>query len=146
MELSKAMSGSACDLAAQGQAQDKPHRMAIATVIVCQAALEAYLNEDLEHYRWTVAAMSGSTEAWNVVLEAVEGASIEQRWLAIPQLRWGRTFDRSREPFQSFHLLIALRNTLVHYAPRSADFFDFPNKKVENLASRFAFTAPAKQP
>jgi len=79
---------------------------------------------------------------WEEVVAALDGARLESRWVVFPKLRWGQTFDRSAEPFQSFRCLVPLRNAIAHYSPRAVKLDAFPSYAVKGLASKFEFTTP----
>ena len=53
------------------------------------------------------------------LVESTERLSLEDKWLLLPRLLGAaETLDKSREPFQTFHRLIATRNKrMVHFKP-----------------------------
>lgn len=142
--LCEGMFRTGCELARESQAATGVDQMrrTIACIVMCQAALEAFLNESVERVRSVDASKPANEREWGMIVEALSGASLEMRWLVYPRLRWGRTFDRSCEPFQSFHLLVNLRNELAHYDPTAAEHAAFPNGKIRSLDSRFDFIGP----
>jgi len=135
----------ACELAEESEAKRGVDQMrrTIGCVVMCQATLEAFLNESVERLRALDELKPQSERQWKSVVEAMSGANLELRWLVYPRLRWGKTFDRSAEPFQSFHLLVHLRNALAHYSPRTAEHSAFPSKRIKSLGSLFQFSGPA---
>jgi hypothetical protein len=141
--LSCSMYEGACELAERAIAEPEvgPRvRLVIGCVLLCQASLEGHLNEYIERVRYEDCARpEGERENWDTVFAATERASIEDRWVVLPRLLFGRTFDRGAEPFQSFTHLVTLRNELVHWAPETASFDSFPKKRIEALQSKFEF-------
>lgn len=142
--LSQTMFQMACDLAARCEGEPTVEQMkhSIACIVMCQTTLEAWLNEDLEKLRTLDNAKDEDKKRnWAAVIRAIKKAPIEAKWLAYPQLRWGKTYDATAEPFASFTHLVALRNELVHYAPSTKDMRDdFPRSKIRGLDSRFTFS------
>jgi len=143
--LSPAMFASACDAAVASGIAPVLHadagRHCCTSLIMCQATLEAFLNERLAQVR---AEDSEHPEPergqWDDLFEALDGASIQQKYLVYPQLLFGKTFDKGAEPFQSFALLVHLRNAIVHYAPQAKETGWFPSGKIRGLSSRLPFT------
>jgi hypothetical protein len=84
--------------------------------ILVAASLEAFINE---FCREKIDELkSTDREAyWLMGLEAIIDRKIEVRlkWQIVPQLLWQKTFDESKAPWQDFHVLINIRNSLLHY-------------------------------
>lgn len=132
--LSRSFYETACDLIAPmatGQVSQFV-KTPSAVVILTVASLEAYINEYL----------AGQIQNENIQTPPRE--SLEEKWLQTP-LRLGfSTFDNGSEPFQSFSLLIKLRNSLAHYSPEFMTPAEFPSCQIEMLKSKFEFTHVAK--
>jgi hypothetical protein len=106
-----------------------------AVVILNVACLEAYLNEHLSVIRQMDAAK------WEDKIAALyKKNSLEKRWMKAPLLFGASTFEAEEKPFRSFHLLICLRNTLVHYRPRFRTTTEFPSQGIKALEQEFSFT------
>lgn len=105
----------------------------ITAVILSQACLEAYLNEFL------VVERTGYADKWEYVMPSLTRLSLPEKWLFVARHKCGKTFNTGEEPFQSFKLLVALRNELVHYAPEFRPLAELPNKMLHGLKSKFDF-------
>lgn len=104
-----------------------------AAIILLVSCLEAYLNEFLSLFRQVEAQKRGAA------ISALDGESLETRWMRAPLIFGQCPFDAGTEPFQSFHLLVCLRNELVHYDPRFRITSEFPSDKIAALKSKFPF-------
>ena len=82
---------------------------ALDAIILSVAALEAFLNEAALN---PVALGIRRAEA---ALEGLEELEIRRKYVLVPLVLWGRTFDGSRQPFQDFECLVRVRNDLIHY-------------------------------
>jgi hypothetical protein len=51
--------------------------------------------------------------------QSVDGLRLEAKWVLVPQLVSGRTFDRGTQPFQDLTQVIKLRNYIVHHRPQT---------------------------
>ena len=111
-------------------------RLPAATVILAATALESFVNEQMQ-----LASVDYPDK--RVEIDRFH----EDRTLTLPN-RWQRcasilgvgSFTRGRRPFQSFALLVALRNVLVHQAARFRGVDEFPNARVACLEREFAFS------
>ena len=111
--------------------------MPIDAVVNAATALEAFLNEQMAY------PIASNPQEWKGPLNAAERlTSVEDKWLLVSRLLFGRTFDSGREPFQSFRLLVKLRNELVHYKPAFQTGDNMPSFAT-GLESKFAFSRPA---
>ncbi len=75
--------------------------------------------------------------------DAERRLTLQDKWNLWVSVVGGIHWDSSVEPFQSFELIVALRNELVHY---KADFFgkdETPSRKIKGLLTRFAGSSPA---
>ena len=91
-----------------------PHLQYLAlTHILCAAASEAHINQ-----------MSKETLTGNF-RDQFERVSLEGKWLFLPKMIGGDTFDQGAEPFQSFSILIKYRNELVHYKGKKENWAGF---------------------
>jgi len=104
-----------------------------AAVILLHSCLEAYLNEFLATMRQVDA------QKWGVAISRLDRADLQQKWLQAPLIFGAQTFEKGTEPYQSFHLLVSLRNELVHYDPRFRTPEEFPSKKIRALRTKFVF-------
>jgi hypothetical protein len=110
----------------------------LAVVILSLNCLEAYLNEFLalrEH---------ADQQEWGAAISELQRANLQAKWALASRLLAGKSFDKGGEPYQSFSLLCALRNELVHYHPEFRPMGTFPSGKIESLKSKFAFAFPGR--
>jgi len=81
---------------------------AIEAYILSVASAEAFLNE-------TIGIAKETRKLQGILTEWIEDLEIRKKVLLVPVLLWNRTFDRGSDPFQSFDVLVRLRNDCVHY-------------------------------
>ena len=109
-----------------------------AVVILLQSCLEAYVNEFLALHRQVDAQKLG------VAISELDRVSLPEKWFRAPLIFSSKTFDKGAEPYQSFFLLVCLRNDLVHYDPRFRTPLEFPSKRVKSLKAKFTFSYEGK--
>lgn len=72
-----------------------------------------------------------------IPLEIVDKWDIETKSLLIPQLLYGKSFDKGMSIFQDFSALVSIRNSIVHFK------FNKPNDKtlkaIDNLYNKNVF-------
>ncbi len=77
------------------------------------ASVEAFINEML------LSRMSKSyfktSPLWSLEKDWYEKLEIKAKLIIVPQLLFGKTFERDKQPFQDMSLLITIRNDIVHY-------------------------------
>lgn len=86
---------------------------AFGAFITAVASVEAFVNE-------TMLGSEGRRRGKWAVLDAMRRERLDRlelldKLLLLPQLVFGRTFDRGRQPFQDFAMLVKIRNDIVHY-------------------------------
>lgn len=74
---------------------------ACSSIISSAIGCEAYINE----------FMMERIDEW----ESLEKLGPKNKWIIVAKMITGKTFDKGKEPFQSFSKLIRLRNDLVHF-------------------------------
>ena len=82
---------------------------AIDVFILSVTALEAFINEA------AFSPMARSTSRLAMVGDMLEDLDIRRKYVLVPQLAWGQTYDPGVQPYQDFEMLVRLRNDLVHY-------------------------------
>lgn len=87
---------------------------ALPSFILCVSAVESLLNEAfisiLSHH-----TISPSSSFKLMEKDSLEKIEIDQKLLLFPFLAFGKTFNKSAQPFQDFKMLVKLRNEIVHY-------------------------------
>lgn len=109
----------------------------LTVVILSHTSLEAYLNEFL------VLRGHRDPAKWAAISE-LQRANLPTKWSLAALLIGGKAFDKGAEPYQSFSLLLSLRNALIHYHPEFLPVGTFPSRKIESLRTRFSFKFPGK--
>lgn len=110
-------------------------------IILLHSCLEAYINEVLAIHRQLNPV---DIEPRLKVLGLDRRLSLADKWFNVPKIFGRETFDKGAEPFQSFSMLICLRNTLGHYDPRFRTPSEFPSKRLARLNSKFRFSFPGQ--
>lgn len=138
--LSATMFKFACEMARNAETGPFRPQLAypMAAVIHAAATLEAFLNEELEKVVTTWGA------SWESTIESIERLDVTKKWVIIPRLLHGKTFDVGAEPYQSLCGLVDLRNALMHYRPVATADVYVPNK-IEKLRSKFTFDTHENQ-
>ena len=76
-------------------------------------------------------------EISNIPLELIDKWDIETKSVIIPQLLYGKTFDKGKPPFQDFSSLVAIRNSIVHFKYNKSN--DRTLKAIDNLYNKNIF-------
>jgi hypothetical protein len=89
---------------------------AMAAVVLTVIVAEAGINEigewfEFHHARPPFSIMHGLPYGF-------DGMELRVKWSLLPMIVRHRTFDRSAEPWQSFHALVEVRNVIVHLRRR----------------------------
>lgn len=105
---------------------------AMAAVVLCVIVAEAGINEigewfEFHHLRPPFNIPHGLPFGF-------DGMELRLKWSLLPMIVRQRTFDRSAEPWQSFHALVELRNTIVHLRRRP-----LPNSAAGLLKAKHLF-------
>jgi len=92
--------------------------------------MEAYFNEiiEIESSRGRLTAESA---------ERLKRVSMKQKLDGLLYDLASRKWDKGRDPYQSFHQLLELRDELVHYKPKFQKVGGFPTRGIELVAKRF---------
>jgi hypothetical protein len=89
---------------------------AMAAVVLCVIVAESGINEisewfEFHHWRPPFSIPHGLPYGFDAM-------ELRLKWSLLPMIMRQRTFDRSAEPWQSFHALVELRNAIVHLRRR----------------------------
>lgn len=90
---------------------DRARRASRKAVMLAAASLEAHIN------------FLAFTEL--SVWKEEDRLSLLDKWMIVPRVLCGKTFDRGSQPFQGFHELVALRHKLMHPKTRR-ERLDYP--------------------
>lgn len=70
---------------------------------------------------------------WHALAPLVKSLKIDEKWNLIATHENGTLWDNGKEPFQSFNLIVSLRNELVHYKGEFLPKDNPPIKKIKGL-------------
>lgn len=111
---------------------------ALAAYVLAVASVEAFINEVFVGP--PVLARQGQTVAGPLDIEGdLEGLDLRTKLVLLPQLAFGKTLSRDRQPYQDMAMLIKARNDLVHYKMR-----DRAPKYVAQLLQRGIALVPER--
>ena len=103
---------------------------AIVSVVMSWASLEAYINKVIDETR----NLHGLDD------EEIRAMSTRTKYTVLPKLFNRQTFDKSKEPFESFIILNSLRNLIVHFSGKWEDMgtwekmgADYKPEKIEKM-------------
>ena len=107
-------------------------------ILLAASMLEAKINELIAN----VVGLNSETAKvplpfWRVLHDSRKELSYKEKWNLIASASNGVLWDLSREPFQSYDLIVSLRNELVHYKGEYGKGAAPPVKKIEGLLQRF---------
>lgn len=122
------------------------NNMAFSVNIACAMLGGSYIEARLNELIAEMAHASGrklrpSRKFWTVLFEEQKNMPMQQKWDLIASTGRGRLWDASKPPFQSYELLLSLRNELVHYKGKITSSSEPPVKKLKSLMSQFKGTA-----
>ena len=116
-----------------------------AALLFAAATIEAVLNEQI-----SLRSEMGSDvhlshlpcEFFEALAHAQKTISLKDKWNLFTSVRGGRTWDSGSEPFQTYDLLISLRNELVHYKAEFLADRRAPVNKLQPLVDRLGIKPP----
>jgi hypothetical protein len=112
--------------------------MNIACALFGGSYLEARLNEEIAQMaNGPGRKIRPTRKFWTVLYEDQKDMAPKQKWNLIASTYRGRLWDPSVEPFQSYDLVLSLRNELAHYKGIVTRKSDPPVKKLRALMARF---------
>jgi hypothetical protein len=101
------------------------------SIILSYSGVEARLNEMAK-----ILLMIDFDEEFSVLKDfkiKERQLSIEEKWNIISNLLKANPWDKSKEPFQSFRTISALRNEIVHYKAEPLGKDETPTKSINGL-------------
>lgn len=78
-----------------------------------------------------------NVEFWKVLENQKKSLGFKQKWDLICSIYGGKQWDSSIEPFQSYDVIITLRNELVHYKGKYLSKNEIPYRRIESLLQQF---------
>lgn len=74
---------------------------------------------------------------WRVVHDRRKDLNFKDKWNLVASVSGGHAWDGAREPFQSYDLIVTLRNELVHYKGEYGDGEAPPVRSIRSLLAKF---------
>jgi hypothetical protein len=113
--------------------------MNIACALLGGSFLEARLNELIAEMAYSAGRrLKPSRKFWVVLFDEQKFMPMQQKWDLIASMnRRGKRWNRAVEPFQSYELLLTLRNELAHYKGSVTSVSEPPVNKLKALMGRF---------
>lgn len=127
--------------ATKAQEATKPFEI-VASNISCVFCAGSFLEAKINEFIALTASskdknIQPSRKFWQVLLEFQKDMKLKEKWNLMASIKSGRRWNEAVEPFQSYDLLIALRNELVHYKGKFSEDEKPPIKKLKALTQRF---------
>lgn len=107
-----------------------------ACILFATSVLEAQLNEWIS----ISAQLKNDDESfsfWKNLENMQKKLKVEEKWNLVASYQNVTLWDNSKEPFQSYQTITALRNELVHYKGTFLGKDEAPNKKIKDLMKKF---------
>jgi hypothetical protein len=124
-----------------GQSQDtyRTFTANLSCILFAGSFLEAKLNE------LSAEMVESETEQrpkaplafWKVLHSLRKSLGIMEKWNLLASVSNGKLWDSSSDPFQSYDLILSLRNELVHYKGEYSTVCEPPVNKINALVQRF---------
>lgn len=113
-----------------------------ACVFSAASTIEAKVNEWI-----SICAIISDTkppiEFWESLEKAQKNMRLEEKWNLIASVNGGELWDSGNEPFQSYGVIVSLRNELVHYKGQFFGKDEAPNKRIKDLMNTFGLKSSA---
>lgn len=107
-----------------------------ACIVFAAGAIEAVINE-----RISLEAKLFDSGAKRPFYEALAAAqsyiSLKDKWNLLVAIRGGHHWDSAREPYQSYDMIISIRNELLHYKADFLGHLEPPVNRIRPLLKRF---------
>ncbi len=114
---------------------DEVRTLNTACIFFAISAIEAKVNEWISISQQCF--IDEPKSFWHSLAPLVKTLPLEKKWNLIASHENGVLWDKSREPFQSFDLIISLRNELIHYKGQFLPKDTPPTKKIKGLMDKF---------
>jgi hypothetical protein len=106
------------------------------------SSIEAQVNEWLSILR-EIEDAGIPTAFWSELAISAKSLSLVQKWNFIAALRGGTLWDSGREPFQSYEIVVTLRNELIHYKGQFLGKDETPARKLSGLMKQLGIKSEA---
>jgi len=130
------------ELAKKAQSENKIRCYNTACIFFATSSIEAKINE------WISIAQACYKDEpksfCHSLAPLVKKLTLSEKWNLIAANENGTLWDKSKEPFQSYELIISLRNELTHYKGQFLEKGGAPNRKIKDLMNRFGIKGKSK--
>ncbi len=118
----------------------EPPKNGITTIIMSVIALEGFMNELIHDAKTYIIASESrgrpvheNLKRYVTIMTIMdEKISIESKFLVASEILGGKIYEKGKPLYQNFHLLISLRNALVHTKPDGFTYTDEGEFKSNN--------------
>ena len=123
---------------AANEAKEKEHIRYCNTACILLGAsiIESMLNEWIS-FRETMGPDNWrkhiKKEYWQTLNSIQKNISVRDKWNLFASVIGGELWDSSKEPFQSYEVILSLRNELVHYKGKFLRHGEVPVNKLKEL-------------
>jgi hypothetical protein len=112
-------------------------------IINAACYLEAKINEDISIGVICFEDNSPEGKAWRAIQNLQKKLTVQEKWDLVALRSKGVHWNKASEPFQSFEIVISLRNELVHYKGAFLGRDETPNKKISGLMKQLGISSQA---
>lgn len=126
------------------RARDHEERRFCATACIFFGAsvIETKVNEWIS-ISTNIADTEIPQEFWKTLESSQKNLRLDEKWNLITSVSGGTLWDSGKEPFQSYSMILALRNELVHYKGQFLGKDEAPSKKIKELLTKFRVQSKA---
>lgn len=121
---------------------EKRRFCATACIFFGASVMETKVNEWIS-ISTTIANTEIPQEFWKTLQNSQKNLRFEEKWNLIASVSGGTLWDSGKEPFQSYSVILALRNELVHYKGQFLGKDEAPSKKIKDLLAKFRIQSKA---
>lgn len=97
------------------------------------SCIEARLNEQISAFSAISDVDGANSNFWKDIEENYIRSSIQDKWNMVAKKLSGTEWNNGSEPFQSYSLVVTLRNELVHYKGTLYGKDETPNKRIAHI-------------
>ena len=115
------------------------------SIINATCFLEAKINEEISIGVLCYGFEPDSPESkeWSTIQNLQKKLTVQEKWDLVSLRTNGILWDKSREPFQAFEIILSLRNELVHFKGEFLGKDEAPNKKIAGLMKSLGVSSSA---
>ena len=112
-----------------------------ACILFAISSIEAQLNERIVMLK--LCFIEEPKSFWHILNTLSKSLKLEEKWNLIAAHSNSTSWNKGREPFQSFEIINSLRNELVHYKGTLFPKDTAPTKKIKGLMKKFGIKSSA---